>query len=238
MVKLTMIKPPIPLDRLLERVNRLEAKFGEREVLKPETLPEKRDKAGPSPSSDLPSPPAPAGLPPDAPAGQPPEKSEEPPTAGSSEPAAAGGNPELDEVLSSWNSIVNYIRPKRMSVATYLQEGYPLRLENNTVFIGFPEELKFHKETLESAENRRLIEEAIGQALKVNLRVALTLVEPVKFQNHVPRTGLPRAEKDDEAAVPPGAGQKKAEEGPLIKTAIELLGGEIIKGNSGNGRAS
>ncbi|MFA6320647.1 MAG: DNA polymerase III subunit gamma/tau, partial [Candidatus Omnitrophota bacterium] len=38
----------------------------------------------------------------------------------------------LEEILTSWNAIVNNIMPKKMSVASYLQEGYPTSLEGNT----------------------------------------------------------------------------------------------------------
>ncbi len=139
---------------------------------------------------------------------------------------------EMDEVLSSWTDVINHVKAKKISIASYLQEGYPVGLEDKTLSIGFPKELSFHKEMLESPENRRLIEEAAKEVLKIDIKVALLLVEPVKLPGRAVKTNA--AQESFEAE---GAGERegvvKDEVDPLIKDAMDIFGADVNKDQSG-----
>lgn len=155
-------------------------------------------------------------------------------------PAAEGGpqatttiNPagqaDMDEILSSWAGVINYIKAKKISIASYLQEGYPVAVDKGTLTIGFPKELQFHKEVLESPDNRRLIEEAVSHCLKLDLKVGFILVEPAGS----PRPGMgdyPGTMGDSATGNEP---IQAKEVDPIVKAALEMFGGEIASKPSG-----
>ena len=62
-----------------------------------------------------------------------------------------------------------------MSVATYLSEGDLLSCEGNVVTVSFPRNYSLHKESLETKENRRLIEEKIYELLSASVRMNFVL---------------------------------------------------------------
>jgi len=138
------------------------------------------------------------------------------------EPKAALAGADLDEILAAWAKVINQVKTKKISIGSYLQEGYPIDVESHKLFIGFPKELQFHKEVLESLENRRLIEEAIDAVMGKPLRVVFKLIEPV---------GMP---KSDGSSYPDGAdgadGDDKADAAdPIIKSALEMFGGQVAR---------
>jgi len=151
------------------------------------------------------------------PEASPPKNTEEP-------QKAAPRSAALDEVLSSWTGVISYIMAKKISIASYLQEGYPVNLEANTLTIGFPKEFQFHKEVLETPDNRLLIEEAISKVLSVDLRVALILVEPANVQN---RNKAGYFEKDISEDLSNKGESVKKDIDPIVQSALEMFGGNI-----------
>lgn len=126
----------------------------------------------------------------------------------------------VDDILGSWSGIINHIKAKKISVASYLQEGYPVSLEGTTLTLGFPKELKFHKEVLESAENRSLIEEALKEMTHTDLKVVLTIVEPVRLKGRI-------SQEMDTSGADAGNADNAAQDEPLINDALQIFGGEI-----------
>jgi len=132
-------------------------------------------------------------------------------------PAQASG---VDDILSVWAGIINHVKARKISVAAYLQEGYPVSLDGRNLILGFPKELRFHKEVLESAENKALIEEALKDVVKADLKVTFTIVESIKLKG-----GLDRNMESSGAS---GRGPDATPETePLINDALQIFGGEI-----------
>ncbi len=137
---------------------------------------------------------------------------------------AAPKSADLKEVIGAWSAIISSIMLKKMSVASYLQEGYPVSVSDKVLLIGFPKELQFHKEVLESPDNKAIIEEAIKTVLGKELKAEFILTEP---ENTPPRrpgySGTNSSDifeqKEDEAL--------KKEDDPILKTAMEIFGGDI-----------
>ena len=131
-------------------------------------------------------------------------------------------NPEssrgIDDILSQWAGVINYIKGKKISIASYLQEGYPVSMDANKLTIGFSKELQFHKEVLEEPENRRLIEEALEEVLKTDLKAAFIMVEPANI----------RDKPQDISYAPDAVLDAKKEVEPIIKDALDIFSGEII----------
>jgi DNA polymerase-3 subunit gamma/tau len=114
-------------------------------------------------------------------------------------------NISIEEVKQSWQGIIENLTKVKMSLATYLNEGTPLKLENNILTIAFPKDYSLHKESLESKENRALLEKAFSELLhNVRLRIHLILTQDAALPTDEP-------------------------ENPLLKTALKMFGGRVIK---------
>lgn len=138
------------------------------------------------------------------------------------------------ELLSSWQNVINYIMPKKISIASYLQEGYPVSLESNTLTIGFPKALQFHKEVLESIDNKRLIEEAIKGSLGLDLRITFTITESV---NGARRGSVAGLGSEDDIEELPGHETGTKEVDPIVKAALDVFGGDIAGRDANRRRA-
>lgn len=207
MVKLTLSSPIVSLDEIMDRIDRL----GKSQ--KPETSPPWQERK----------------------AGQRPEAVDHRPiTEDKGETKKVESAADMDEVLSSWTSVINYAKAKKISIGSYLQEGYPVNVDAKTITIGFPKECQFHKEVLDSPDNRRLIEEAISAALHTELKAVLTLVEPVDVRHPLQDVYI---EKDvsNEDSIEKGETAKK-EIDPIVKTALDIFNGEIANRPTDRGR--
>ncbi|MDD5422772.1 MAG: DNA polymerase III subunit gamma/tau [Candidatus Omnitrophica bacterium] len=192
MIKLAKTGPMIPLTEILDKVNKLttqRAPEAPRVQEMPRTPETKRE--------------------PESPRAQVKEAA----------PEKQASSPDFEEVLSGWAGVIDYIRAKKISVASYLQEGYPVSLEAKTLSIGFPKDCQFHKEVLESLDNRRLIEEGIKDKFNMELRVVLTLVE---LADHKRRNG-----NGYSGSGSAGDEETGGEVDPIIKSALEVFGGDI-----------
>lgn len=144
----------------------------------------------------------------------------------------AGGG--LDEVIGVWSKIINNLMEKKISVATYLQEGYPASMEGKTLSISFPRDLQFHKEVLESADNKRLIEDAIKTVAGLELRIAFTLVAEAPGQ----RRKSSYSDNDDASGVSSAEdGSARKEVDPILKSALEIFGGNMSEDDPQRRRA-
>ena len=145
----------------------------------------------------------------------------------------AESSTDLDEMLSAWSSVINHIMPKKISIAHYLQEGYPVAIEGKTVVIGFPKELRFHKEVLEEADNRKMVEDAVKAKLNLEVKIEFRLEEStVKADINVPSGGS--ADGSDEDMIDSAA---QSDSDPIVNTALEMFGGEISPKDRMKGRA-
>jgi len=105
------------------------------------------------------------------------------------QPGLAQDNPSqpsasLDNVKDAWQNIINNLTRIKMSVATYLNEGRPMRLENSVLTVSFPMNYSLHKETLEQKENKMLIERALLELLNTNLKTNFILSEEMPQKNN------------------------------------------------------
>lgn len=136
--------------------------------------------------------------PPKAQAAPAPEPEPDPPPASDTPPGIL-----LDDVKNTWKNIIDNLSAIKMSVATYLNEGTPLKIEKSTLTVAFPKSHSLHKEALEEKANRSLIEKMVEDFLRVRLRVNFILSE--------------------EAAVP------EKEDDPLLRSALNAFKGRVVK---------
>jgi DNA polymerase-3 subunit gamma/tau len=202
----------VPFEAAMVKLTQVRAVVSLPEILsKIEAL----QKAAPAPAAKAarPAAPAPADPPSDPPAQASPQ----------------AGSIDLEEMSGYWIKIVNHIKPKKISVASYMQEGYPTAVESGTLTVSFPKECQFHKEVLESPENRRVMEEAIETVTGLKLKIILTLIEPAAGRD---RSSRPDANVSAGGEDLPAENADQSESDPAIRAALNIFGGKI----TGNGK--
>ena len=110
----------------------------------------------------------------------------------------------LENVKSVWGNIVNHLAKIKMSVSTYLSEGEPTKVAGNMITVAFPKSCSLHKESLESKENRIIIEKAASELCNADLKVNFILVAEMKRETD-------------------------ARSNPFVKSAIDMFGGRVVK---------
>ncbi|MBL7151864.1 MAG: DNA polymerase III subunit gamma/tau [Candidatus Omnitrophica bacterium] len=110
----------------------------------------------------------------------------------------------LDNVKGAWQHLIDNLSRIKMSVATYLSEGEPLKIKGNTLVISFPKNYLLHKESLERGENKAIIERSLGELLNAKLFIDFML----------------SSERKEARA---------GEDNTFIKSALDMFGGRIIK---------
>jgi hypothetical protein len=124
-------------------------------------------------------------------------------------PAQAGAGMETE-----WPRAIRMLSAKKASLASYLAEGEPERLENGVLKVNFPKVPALHRETLEAPENRKLIEgicsEVFGAPAKIEFRFTENFQRKTNF----------KFDHYEEA---------KKEPDPVLKDAMEVLNGSVVK---------
>ncbi|MCA9408784.1 MAG: DNA polymerase III subunit gamma/tau [Candidatus Omnitrophica bacterium] len=93
----------------------------------------------------------------------------------------------VERIKRMWDALTQATSKRKMSVATFLQEGTPVSFHNNHLIVGFTKEFQFHKESLESQDNYRLVQEVFSEKLQANIIVKYETVE----------VSVPKQEDDD-----------------------------------------
>jgi len=110
----------------------------------------------------------------------------------------------LDNIKEGWQNIINNLEKIKMSVATYLSEGEPLKLQGNILTVSFPKNYSLHRETLEKKDNKTIIEKAMSELFNTNLRVNFILSQEFK-------------QREDNG------------NNTFIKSALDMFDGRVIK---------
>ena len=129
------------------------------------------------------------------------------------EPRPQGRVPAgLEEIVNQWQAVLNALRSKKISVASFLLEGRPVAIEDGCLVIGFPGEFKFHKDALEdNGDNKKLIEEALRDVVNTDYRIKFILNDSgVKVDTRY------------------GQNEKSKKLDPVITDAIDVFDGEVI----------
>ena len=110
----------------------------------------------------------------------------------------------LDNIKNAWQNLVANLGQVKMSVATYLNEGEPLKLEGNTLVISFPKNYSLHKESLEKKEIKALIEKTIFEIFNENILINFVLTAQARHTNEI-------------------------REHPIVKSALDMFDARVIK---------
>ena len=122
------------------------------------------------------------------------------------EPKPGQEHTSLDNIKSSWQNIIDNLSRIKMSVATYLNEGQPFKLQGDILSVSFPKNYSLHKESLERRENKELIEKCVSDLLNTRLRVNFILTTEQKIEEN-------------------------SQDNPIIKSALDMFKGRVIREN-------
>jgi len=131
--------------------------------------------------------------------------------------AAVSKDLSFELICETWPNMLRGILSKKMSVALFLQPAQPLRLDDRILTIAFAKEHKFNKEALESNGNRKIIENALNDILKHEIKVDMKVVEALEKKVSV--EDLLQEEHEEEAHE-------------VVKSALEIFGGNLKKNDN------
>ncbi len=106
-----------------------------------------------------------------------------------------------------WQLLISALKNEKISVASYLAEGEPVGVVDSVAKISFPERLSFHRESLETPENKKLVEKHLSSLLEQEIRIEY---DSVKELSQSPKA---------EATVD-----------PALLSAMNIFGGRIVRG--------
>ncbi len=163
-----------------------------------------------------------------------PEAQDPKPEARSAEPGARSAEPETrrssagaEEIKNAWPGIIDAIKGKKISIASYLAEGEIVKVQGSLITLGFAAEFNLHKEVLEETANRKFIEEIASGILEQGVKLEFITVEktetPSGMTGGSSKFDVIEEELEREAA-------EGATDDSIIKSAIEIFGGKIVKG--------
>jgi DNA polymerase III subunit gamma/tau len=131
--------------------------------------------------------------------------------------------PELYRIREALQQVIKNIRREKIYIASCLEEGRLIDFKNNTITFLFSRKNTFHKESLEKPQNKELIESNFSKVLSARIKIDFILnqneedAETVSGNNGV---------KNIKPSLNP---LKKALSDPIIKTALDIFDGNIMK---------
>ncbi len=121
-----------------------------------------------------------------------------------------------------WSPLIGALKSEKISVASYLAEGEPIGVSAGVARISFPEQLEFHRETLEAPDNRRLIEKHLSLLLNQTVRIEFESVKQLSGKKTEINSVLESSAKPAANAPPDEATDS------MIKSAMNMFGGRIL----------
>ena len=127
-------------------------------------------------------------------------------------------------IEKAWPVVINHLREKKISAASFLMEGFPHQVQDNILIIGFPKQFAFHKEALEDPSNRNLIEDSLKEVIKKPMKVKFVTVKRQEDEN-LSEDDPQRAAREAFSINTPGRTQLE----PIVESAIDIFGGNIVE---------
>jgi len=120
----------------------------------------------------------------------------------------------IEMVEQQWPHIIEEIKKRKIALGSFLNEGWPEKIENNELIVAFGMENGFHISSIN--RNRRSIEEIIREVMGVSFKIKC-------IQSQI------KSEKNDDVSNGNKYIEKLSQKIPLIKTIIEEFDGELVK---------
>lgn len=82
---------------------------------------------------------------------------------------------DLASIKDKWKDILQVIKKDKMSVYALLIEGKPIDFQNGLVTIGYKEPYGFHKEAVNSPQNKEFVEKTLSNYFHSNIEINLVM---------------------------------------------------------------
>ncbi len=131
--------------------------------------------------------------------------------------------PELYHVREALAQAIKNIKQEKIYIASCLEEGRLVDFKNNTVTFAFLKKNTFHKESLEKPQNRELIEVNFSKILSAKIKVEFMLTDDSASAEGATGKDISKNSKPSLSPL------KKVLSDPIIKTALDIFDGSIMK---------
>ena len=122
---------------------------------------------------------------------------------------------DIKEVENAWPVILKQIKKQDIKTNAYLKEGKVSKVDNNTIFIEFPENKKFHRSGAE--KNAKLIKKTVSRVLSKNCELEFVIKGEYNINSGGDQTSKNKKNK------------KKLEDDDLVNTVLEMFDGKVIE---------
>jgi len=146
---------------------------------------------------------------------------EKPPVVAEEEVAAEKDILTLQKMKTSWHKILNLIKNKKMSLATFFSEGAFLHVKDNILTVGFNKNNILHKEAVESDPNKKFIEDIIKNVTGENI-----LLNIISVEGELAGKAETTSREEEPSQEPPAERSNRIE--PIVESAIDIFDGRII----------
>ncbi len=128
-----------------------------------------------------------------------------------------------------WPQVIDTIKGKRISIASYLMEGRLVKVEGNIITLGFAKKYNLHREVLEKGSNKAFVEEVLCRILNQKMRLAYVVIADSEAQAE--EEGLSASEvagKELETEFENGGVDDS-----IIQSALDIFNGKVIRKQKG-----
>ncbi len=147
------------------------------------------------------------------------------------QPSAPGSPPAIRE--EDWQRVVESVIRDHPNVGPFLEMGTLVKIEGNQVIVGYPKTATASVacSRIQKEENRALISKVCQEVAgtSIHIRVVELTGEPGAGPT-IRQMRDKRREQDDEALL------DQARANPMVKHAMELFGGEVVKASRPSGK--
>ena len=125
-----------------------------------------------------------------------------------------------------WSDFLNILRPQNLSLEALVRSSAPVRIEGDVIVLGFAH--NFHRGKVEEDRNRCLVEDAFSDLLGRRYRVRCVLTKEEEHQVHQEAESSASSAEGNGSEQSKGSSVPSLEDDPLVRSAVEDLGAEII----------
>jgi hypothetical protein len=148
--------------------------------------------------------------------------------------------PENASLKQLWKMVLEEIRKKKPGLAACLELAKPKELAGTLLTLEFGQQDKFQKQTIERAENAKIIEAVARQIFQAPLKVvSVTSAVASSPGELADEAGLDIEEEIEETVVNGVTNAQNltidialAEGDPVVRKALDVFGGEIVNNNN------
>ncbi len=136
-------------------------------------------------------------------------------------------DPEVtfEKIKMKWPAIIDSVKGKKIHLGSFLNEGFPSRIEGNTLEVSFGKENGFHIKTI--TQNKKVIQEVIFELTGFRLNL-------VCKKNATDAFNKPQADSQSDVSAGEikdnnySENMKDVTQIPMVKKVLEVFGGELV----------